>query len=126
MSENTLYSKNYKDDFDFNYALSLSDLLLVDGFNLKDVAVIEKILYENGMDVSQGWNTDSCEHRNLQNKRVNTLRFQGVQRMDREWLATGAVQVEDIIDACRDPDMRSDMMLMNSFAKNVDRVKKIK
>ena len=40
-------SKNYKDDVNFDYSLSLSDLILVDGWQANDIESVERILYEN-------------------------------------------------------------------------------
>lgn len=106
-----MQSKNYVDDIDFDYALSLSDLLLVDGWKLSDIESVERILYENGMDVELGWSTEALLHRNLQNKVVDTIRFCGIQRGDKEWLPY--MNVEDMIAATTDSYLKADMMVMS-------------
>ena len=104
-------SKNYKDDVDFNYALSLSDLILVDGWQANDIESVERILYENGIDVELGWCTERLLHRNLQNKVVDTIRFCGIQRGDKEWLPY--MNVEDMIANTTDSYMKADLMVMS-------------
>ena len=106
-----MQSKNYKDDVDFNYALSLSDLILVDGWQANDIESVERILYENGIDVELGWCTERLLHRNLQNKVVDTIRFCGIQRSDKEWLPY--MNVEDMIANTADSYMKADMMVMS-------------
>ena len=106
-----MQSKNYKDDVDFNYALSLSDLILVDGWQANDIESVERILYENGIDVELGWCTERLLHRNLQNKVVDTIRFCGIQRGDKEWLPY--MNVEDMIANTSDSYMKADLMVMS-------------
>ena len=106
-----MQSKNYKDDVDFNYALSLSDLILVDGWQANDIESVERILYENGIDVELGWCTERLLHRNLQNKVVDTIRFCGIQRGDKEWLPY--MNVEDMIAATSDFYLKADLMVMS-------------
>ena len=109
---NVIQSVNYKDDIDFDYSLSLSDLVLVDGWKLNDVEVVERILYENGIDVVLGWNTDTLPHRNLHNKAVNTLRFCGTQRKDNNWRKVG-MSLEDQIANTKDCFLKAELMGMN-------------
>ena len=104
-------SNCYKDDFDFNYALSISDLILVDGWNLMDKECVERILYENGMDIELGWTTETVLHRNLQNKVVDTLRFCGKHRKDKAWLPY--LSTEDLIATTSDVFMKAELMGMN-------------
>jgi len=106
-----MQSKNYVDDIDFDYALSLSDLLLVDGWKLNDIESVERILYENGMDVERGWSTEALLHRNLQNKVVDTVRFCGIQRTDKEWLPY--MSTEDMIAATTDSYLKADLIVMS-------------
>lgn len=106
-----MQSKNYKDDINFNYALSLSDLVLVDGWKMSDTESVERILYENGIDVELGWCTDKLLHRNLQNKVVDTLRFCGKQRTDKEWLPY--MSTEDRIANTTDAYLKADLMAMS-------------
>lgn len=69
--------------------LSLSDLLLVDGFKkawaAQDKKAIDEILYDNGMDVSLGYEAKVCEHRNLRNQHVVCHYIFGYMRTDKKW-----------------------------------------
>lgn len=112
-------SSNFQHDYNFNYALSLSDLLLIKDFKLKE---IDKYLYENGMDISQGWEAVDIVHRNLQNKVVDGIRFHGVMRTDDEWKKKGVMTAEDVIMTCDDADMRDTLKAMNQHSRNTDRV----
>lgn len=109
---NVLQSKNYKDDVNFDYSLSLSDLMLVDGWQANDIASVERILYENGIDVSLGWHTERLLHRNLQNKVVDTLRFCGVQRKDDNWKRVG-MSFEDQIANTKDSFLKAELMTIS-------------
>lgn len=109
---NVLQSKNYKDDVNFDYSLSLSDLILVDGWKANDIESVERILYENGIDVGLGWHTERLLHRNLQNKVVDTIRFSGVQRRDDKWKRVG-MSLEDQIAGTTDSYMKAELMVMS-------------
>ena len=105
-------SKNYKDDVNFDYSLSLSDLILVDGWQANDIESVERILYENGIDVELGWCTERLRHRNLQHNVVDTLCFQGVQRKDNKWRKVG-MSFEDQVANTKDSFLKADMMVMS-------------
>ncbi len=109
---NVVQSKNYKDDVGFDYALSLSDLIMVDGWQADDITSVERVLYENGVDVSLGWHTERLLHRNLQNKVVDTIRFSGIQRRDAEWKRVG-MSLEDQIANTKDSFLKADLMTMS-------------
>ena len=109
---NVLQSKNYKDDVNFDYSLSLSDLMLVEGWKASDIESVERILYENGIEVGLGWHTEQLLHRNLQNKVVDTIRFSGIQRMDENWKRVG-MSLEDQIASTKDSFMRSELMTIS-------------
>lgn len=72
------------------YSLSLSDMLLVDGFKEAfgndDKAEIYKYLYQNGLDYSLGVDEVVCQHRNLRGNVVNCLRWEAHERCDSDWL----------------------------------------
>ena len=107
-----LQSKNYKDDVNFDYSLSLSDLILVDGWKASDMESVERILYENGIDVGLGWHTERLLHRNLQNKVVDTIRFSGIQRRDDKWKRVG-MSLEDQIANTKDSFLKAELMVMS-------------
>lgn len=109
---NVLQSKNYKDDVNFDYSLSLSDLMLVDGWKANDIESVERILYENGIDVGLGWHTERLLHRNLQNKVVDTIRFCGVQRKDDKWKKVG-MSFEDQIANTKDSFLKAELMTIS-------------
>lgn len=112
MNNDVLQSKNYKDDVNFDYSLSLSDLVLVDGWKADDMVSVERVLYENGIDVALGWHTERLLHRNLQNKVVDTIRFSGVQRRDDNWKRVG-MSLEDQIANTKDSFLRSELMTIS-------------
>ena len=109
---NVLQSKNYKDDVNFDYSLSLSDLILVEGWKANDIESVERILYENGIDVGLGWHTERLLHRNLQNKVVDTIRFSGIQRRDENWKRVG-MSLEDQIANTNDSFLKAELMVMS-------------
>lgn len=109
---NVLQSKNYKDDVNFDYSLSLSDLMLIDGWKANDIESVERILYENGIDVGLGWHTERLLHRNLQNKVVDTIRFCGVQRKDDKWKKVG-MSFEDQIANTKDSFLKAELMTIS-------------
>lgn len=111
-----------KEVFNPDYSLSLSDLLLIEdfakAFGYNDTPTINKILYCNGMEVSRGYTTETKQHRNLQGKVVTCVRYEGVERIDKEWLRTGAASMEAYV-ASSDPEVRKDMKNMSKQSKSV-------
>ena len=96
------------------YNLSLSDLMLVDGFKeaygKKDEATIRKILFENGMDVSKPYEEHVCGHRNLRYQHVHCSRFEGKARLDPWWLKeSGCATLEMWIASSDDPSFRDEL-----------------
>lgn len=100
-----------------DFALSTSDLWLVDGFKEAFMAGNEKaikvFLYESGMDVSQGYEENLCQHRNLQNKVTMCIRYEGYERTDKEWIRSGAASMDAVIGSSNDPHMRATLRTMN-------------
>lgn len=112
------------------YSLSLSDLSLIDGFdNLFKRAVREKeffievgseveclhpdilkVLHTNGMNIDEKIILRSCAHRNLQGNVVSTVRFEGVERTDKEWLKGGASSFAAQVFANPDVSYRQSVM----------------
>lgn len=101
------------------FNISLSDLLLIDNFaeiyGKEDKEAIKKVLYNNGMDISQGFDELVCTHRNLRGNVVSCMMFQGYERCDREWLKSGAASWEAQLEAC-DPQTRIDLKVMGNRA----------
>lgn len=109
---------------DFN--LSLSDLVLIPSFakafGENDKSTIKKILHDNGMETSEGWEEVVCTHRNLQGKIVNCLRFESSERQDDVWLKNPACSFDNKIDACNDHTFRAELKTMGKSYNNSDHV----
>ena len=89
-----------------NY-LSFYDLNQVTGFKsakeTNNKEEFERILYENGADLSFGYRVLNCLHR----PRTSPIEYDGlmvrfVERMDKAWLKSGAASLEAIIDSSKD------------------------
>jgi hypothetical protein len=72
------------------FNLSLSDLLLCEGFAKSfgedNKEQINKFLFDNGLDVSMGVDEVVCKHRNLRGNVVDCLMYQGHERSDSTWM----------------------------------------
>lgn len=98
------------------FALSFYDLAQVDGFNqaLKDQnkPAINDILYRSGMCVDLGYDIVSCTHRVLTRKEPWTgPRFEGYERTDHAYIATGAASLDAYIASCDDASLRVDLKM---------------
>lgn len=102
-----------------DYNLSVSDLLYVDGFidaahPPEDKAALEAILWTNGLDVYKPYSiTEDKLHRNLHNKVVNCPRFEGSERLDKEWIKSGAASMFATIESCSDATLQADLRAMS-------------
>lgn len=107
------------------YNLSFSDLLLVDNFaqafGKGDKSTIEKILYENGMDVSQEVEEVLCTHRNLRGEVVNCILYQGHERNCKSWLSSGSASWSNIVESC-DLDLRIALKTMSQQSNNTGKI----
>ena len=97
-----------------NYSLSFSDLMLVQGFTeaaqKEDIKALENFLFDNGMDVINfPYSSRICTHRNLQNKVVSCLRYDGAERTDRGWINSGAASLNAVIESNQDYSMRAEL-----------------
>lgn len=106
--------------FNPHYSLSLSDLVgipdFLNAYAKEDKAAINEVLYRNGMEVSQGYEIVVRNHRNLRNEVVTCERYEGVERIDREWLQSGAASMEAYV-ASSDPEVQRDMKNMSKQSK---------
>lgn len=107
-----------------NYSLSLSDLMLVEGFaeafGNGDKEAIEDFLFANGMDViNLPYSTRVCTHRNLLNKIVSCLRYDGGERQDQNWLNSGAASLNALIEGNQDYSMRAELRNMSRTQEGV-------
>jgi len=76
------------------YSLSVSDLMLIDGFadvySAKNEEAILSFLQQNGMDTNLEINlVDPIQHRNLRGMIVEDMRYEGFERSDKDWLKNG-------------------------------------
>lgn len=104
------------DEDGVQFALSMNDLFMVDGFRVafesQNVKVFEAILYNNGMEISIGYELVHCEHRTLTGKVYNGIRVEGFERIDDAWIKTGAASMEAQIKAIKDIHLRHDLRKM--------------
>lgn len=86
------------------HALSVSDLLMIKDFQVAfgndDKQAIEKILFENGLDVEEHYTLEFSQHRNLQGQIVSCERYVGEERQDTQWLKSGAASWEAQVESC--------------------------
>ncbi len=80
-----------------NYSVSLSDITAalklsgepVDSDALEKEEDLKGLLFCMGLDIQKRFLTRYCKHRNMQDKIVSCLRYEGFERRDKEWLASG-------------------------------------
>jgi hypothetical protein len=98
--------------------LSFADLELLPEFRLalmrQDQKVFERILFENGLDVDQGYNVKYCLHRPRTNTKVyEGFRVEANERVDNQWLNTGAASLDAYIYSSKDESLRNELLGMN-------------
>lgn len=103
------------------HTLSISDLLLIKEFQTAfgndDKQAIEKILFENGMDIEEPYTVEFSQHRNLRGQVVSCDRYVGEERQDKNWLKGGAASWEAQVEAC-DLDLRIQLKSMGKSYNN--------
>lgn len=103
------------------HTLSISDLLLIksfqEAFGNDDKQVIEKILFENGMDVEEPYTVEFSQHRNLRGQIVSCDRYVGEERCDKIWLKSDACSWENQVENC-DLDLRIQLKSMAKQSNN--------
>jgi hypothetical protein len=103
------------------HALSVSDLLMIKDFQVAfgndDKQAIEKILFENGMDIEEPYAIEFSQHRNLRGQIVSCDRYVGEERQDKCWLKSGAASWESQVEAC-DLDLRIQLKTMGQQSNN--------
>ena len=108
------------------YSLSVSDLVLDKEFvqaygEGTNNGKVLKILYKYGMDVNKPLEEVFCEHRNLQNKVVKCIRYEGFERTDREHLESGFASMYARIEASeRGAAFKGDLLGMLHSGGSVD------
>lgn len=103
------------------HTLSISDLLLIssfqEAFGNDDKQAIEKILFENGMDVIEPYTVEFSQHRNLRGQIVSCDRYVGEERCDKVWLKSDACSWENQVENC-DLALRIDLKTMGKQYSN--------
>lgn len=103
------------------YSLSLSDMLLVQGFKeafgKNDQELINKYLFDNGLDCSLGVDEVVCQHRNLRGNVVNCLRWEAHERSDPEWLGGEGCSWENTLEHSS-LDLRIQLKTMSQQSNN--------
>lgn len=82
----------------------------------QDKKTLEKILYSLGLDVKEPYELEECLHRPLMkdgNEPWMGPRYVGNERQDKAYLESGNSTWENRIDACRDPELRADLLGMS-------------
>ena len=103
------------------HTLSVSDLLLIKDFQVAfgndDKQAIEKILFENGMDIDEPYTVEFSKHRNLRGQIVSCDRYVGEERCDKVWLKSDACSWENQVESC-DLDLRIALKTMSRQNNN--------
>lgn len=93
-----------------DYALSFHDLNMVDGFqeavDTQNSKIFEAILFTNGFDTTLGYEMVACNHRTINNIEYYGIRVEGMERLDKAWLATGCASIEAQIESTKDDSLR--------------------
>lgn len=101
-----------------DYSLSVSDLLLVDGFaqafakGAEGLPEVMTILHTNGMDTNKKVELVLCQHRNLRNNVVLCERYEGSERLDPAWIKSGYASLDAQIEAEGDSNLRYTLRTM--------------
>lgn len=107
------------------FNLSLSDLLLCEGFaeafGNSDEKEIYKHLKNNGMDVDQEIAEVVCRHRNLRGQVVDCLLYQGHELNTEKWLKSGYSSWSNIVESC-DLDLRIQLKTLGQNYNNTNHV----
>jgi len=103
-----------------HYSLSFHFMMeKVEGFKecveVGDKEKFEEFLYALGMDVSQGYDVVSVEHRPYKDKPFKWFgpRVEGFERTDQVYLKSGAASLEAHIGACPDASKRVHLAMLN-------------
>jgi len=118
-SESDLYLiDNFKEDF----AASLKDFNtnydVVEECNERHVFVLDPVilayLHTNGIDQNKPVEMVQNHHRNDRKQAVYCYRFEGHERLDEEWIRSGAATLDAIIASSKDGSMRFALRSMSA------------
>ncbi len=99
--------------------ISLADLVRVPHFNFDN---LDKVLYEMGMDVKHGYTNDVFTHRTLDGQIATCTLYQGLERLDKEWLSCPLSSIEAVMASTNDRGLREDLSGMNKRAGFLQKV----
>lgn len=102
-------------------SISLYDLMQYDvakkAILNEDKKTLEAVLYSLGLDTNEPYHLDECNHRPLTKKDNEPWyggRYNGNERQDREWLMSEHCSWENKVDSIRDPELRSELIMMGN------------
>jgi len=104
------YKKQAKNNISRN--ISESDLATFAEYD-GSIAVRNQLLYKLGVDTSLLIEAIECQHRNLQGKVVEGKLFMAFERLDKEWIKSGAASTEAFLAASNDPTLGKEIAVMN-------------
>lgn len=103
---------------DENYGVSIVDVL--EYYKLQglkpphpalqlDDRLLNKALWDLGLDTSLGFNEHSRPHRSLKGTTEDCLCFRGMERTDSKWLQSGYSTFEAVKGSSKDPAMQREL-----------------
>jgi hypothetical protein len=106
------------------FSLSLYDLIQIDKFKQAikdgDQKKAEEVLHENGLAVGLGYEQVVCTHRCLTRKEPwYGVRYEGSERTDKEFLATGSASLDAHIASSGDMTLRKELKNMSKTSESV-------
>jgi len=104
------YKKQAKNTISRN--ISESDLATFKEYD-GSIAVRNQLLYKLGVDTSMNVEVMECQHRNLQGKVVEGKLFMCFERLDWEWVKSGAASTEAFLASGNDPTIAKEIATMN-------------
>lgn len=110
--------------------ISFHDLLACEEFRdaheREDVATVEQLLHSVGVDLTWGYYPVSRLHRPLSSSKVVfgvVLIY--IERLDKEWLESGAASINAHIKSTKDKSVRAEMMYMQDAYLGLDKIETI-
>lgn len=99
------------EDFDTNYDV-VEECGEWHGFVLSPV--ILQYLHDNGIDRDKPVEIVRNKHRNIRKQVVTCYRFEGQERLDKEWIRSGAATLDAVIASSKDGSMRFELRSMSA------------
>ena len=77
------------------------------------IAVRNQLLYKLGVDTAFPIEVLNCSYRSLTGKAVEGNLFLGCERLDKEWIKSGAASTEAFLASSNDPTLAKEVAAMN-------------